>query len=388
MRLGYCSSLCTLCGNFLTKENNSREHLIPSAIGGRKKIKGFICKSCNNRTGAAWDAPLANTFQKFSLFIGIRRDKGITPFAKIETMGGKSHCLHSDGTRTLTKPQYNLTRTENGVEVSIQASSKEDLSNLRKRLEKENDLSKADISKLFDGVEFTQTYSDDPALIDLQVNLDLCGQSLVKSVLALAHDSEVEPASFEQALYHLKNADAASIVGFYYHDDLVVNRPEDQIFHCIAVQGNPETKQLIGYVEYFRCLRVLVCLSNQYEGGKFSNSYAINPVSGHTLSIEVNLNLSRQEVAAALNGERLSMAVMSKAKEEARIIGEKLGIDREIKRVSEEAIHFAFKECGVRYGESLMPDDYSRFSRALQEHINPPLNQIAVRQPEICGKWN
>ena len=42
---------CALCLTQITEENNTNEHIIPNSIGGRKKIRNFICNECNNKTG-------------------------------------------------------------------------------------------------------------------------------------------------------------------------------------------------------------------------------------------------------------------------------------------------------------------------------------------------
>ena len=47
---------CFLCKVPLTSENDSKEHIIPQSIGGRKKVKGFICQDCNSTTGQEWDS--------------------------------------------------------------------------------------------------------------------------------------------------------------------------------------------------------------------------------------------------------------------------------------------------------------------------------------------
>lgn len=49
------------CKKFFTEKNE--EHILPSAIGGRKKVTGFICKSCNNTSGHKWDSPLVNSLK-------------------------------------------------------------------------------------------------------------------------------------------------------------------------------------------------------------------------------------------------------------------------------------------------------------------------------------
>ena len=43
---------------------------------------------------------------------------------------------------------------------------------------------------------------------------------------------------------------------------------------------DPNERQLLAYVEYFGWLRIVACLSNNYEGIAFSHCYAIDPVAG------------------------------------------------------------------------------------------------------------
>ena len=50
---------CALCEAPFDEANDSREHVIPNAIGGRKAVRDFICRQCNNTTGAYWDNELA-----------------------------------------------------------------------------------------------------------------------------------------------------------------------------------------------------------------------------------------------------------------------------------------------------------------------------------------
>jgi HNH endonuclease len=37
---------CALCETTITAENDSDEHLIPNALGGRRKASGFLCRAC------------------------------------------------------------------------------------------------------------------------------------------------------------------------------------------------------------------------------------------------------------------------------------------------------------------------------------------------------
>ena len=63
--------ICALCGCEITDRNDSEEHVIPQAIGGKLSVWGFICKDCNGRTGWGWDSVLSKQLNPLSLFFGV-----------------------------------------------------------------------------------------------------------------------------------------------------------------------------------------------------------------------------------------------------------------------------------------------------------------------------
>ena len=67
---------CWLCSVVITPENDSNEHVIPQAIGGRKTVNGFICKCCNSETGHAWDAGLMKFLEFFTVHENPMREDG------------------------------------------------------------------------------------------------------------------------------------------------------------------------------------------------------------------------------------------------------------------------------------------------------------------------
>src|SRR5271169_12153 len=69
------------------------------------------------------------------------------------------------------------------------------------------------------------------------------GRAIVKSAVALAHDSKV--AACDQALAYLRDKDAAPCFGYYQSSDLMVARPRGVPLHCVANSGNPVTGLLL-----------------------------------------------------------------------------------------------------------------------------------------------
>lgn len=66
---------CYICGEELTKDNTSAEHIIPNAIGGKLKSKDLICKKCNNKLGHNTDNELAKQLEFFTNFLNINRER-------------------------------------------------------------------------------------------------------------------------------------------------------------------------------------------------------------------------------------------------------------------------------------------------------------------------
>ena len=75
---------CAICDESLTEENNHREHVIPEALGGRRAIKDFLCRSCNNRTGSEWDAPLIEALHQLAVLIGSAKKPTLFEGARYE----------------------------------------------------------------------------------------------------------------------------------------------------------------------------------------------------------------------------------------------------------------------------------------------------------------
>ena len=109
------------CGNSLTEDTLSKEHIIPNAIGGRKKVTGFICNNCNNVTGAVWDAELARQLNPLSLLLGIRRQRGEVPSQVFSTSSGDKIRMLSDGKRTIAKPSHEITTDGDSTHINIHA---------------------------------------------------------------------------------------------------------------------------------------------------------------------------------------------------------------------------------------------------------------------------
>ena len=122
--------LCALCRTVILAENDSSEHIIPNAIGGRKIVRGFLCNRCNNSTGAKWDSELAKQLQPMCNFLNIRRQRGNPQPITVETVSGQKFLHHPDGRMARSKTEFSVHQDGEKTTINIKARSPKELEKL------------------------------------------------------------------------------------------------------------------------------------------------------------------------------------------------------------------------------------------------------------------
>lgn len=360
---------CVLCEIELTCDNDSKEHIIPHSIGGVRKVSGFICKRCNNKTGEEWDSELSKQLHFLGVLLQIKRERKEIPPYLIETLEGNKYYLNRDGSYALTKPVYNV--REEGEKVTINIVGRDIKEAKKLLLGAKRKYPKLDESKFTETLKETAMPMREIIKSDLAFGGHSVGRSLIKSVLALCSDVGIEVSLCKKSLNFLKNENAFPCFGFYTNDGLVVNRPVGTIFHCVAVSGNPKTALLLGYVEFYSLHRVIICLSDDYVGEEFSHSYSIDPISGEELSLEIALDLSLSQLDDVYDYKMYNSDEMKKSLSELMELSYKNTFERDKNKAIEEAVKYAFENCGAKYGEELTGEQCLKLERLIREKMMP-----------------
>ena len=177
------ASNCALCGEQITQDNDTKEHIIPNAIGGRKKVTGFICNVCNNKSGDTWENELAKQLNPLSLFFRISRERGNAPRQKFGTTDGNEIVLEYDGSMTLPKPLYRENIVDGQVQISIQARTIQEAKGMLKGVARK--YPNADVDSFLDNAQVKSTYSPEMMEFKLSFGGTDAGRSIVKSALAV-----------------------------------------------------------------------------------------------------------------------------------------------------------------------------------------------------------
>jgi len=373
---------CILCGRTLTSANSDKEHIIPNAIGGRKTVTEFICRSCNNETGTNWDAELVRQLQSLSLLLRIKRQQGDVKPKRFPTSSGGEVELHADGKMTTAKPSHEITTDGNTTQLKIRARSTKELRKLLRGWQRKYPaLKNRSMADLMSAVQTRSNYSPDPIGIPLEFGGEKSGRSLVKSAMALVCDAGIDPRGCDLALEYLTQDNAQPCFGYFYDKDRdpVVNRPAGKVFHCVYVRGDSGAGTILGYVEFYSLHRMVLCLTESYSGGDFENLYAIDPVTGEKVSIDIDLNLSMSEVRSAFNYGKFDKEVRISAADSLFAYIAEVDFKREQERVIRDAYENAIEACDVKPGAYLSDDQAYQLSEEIMEKLIPFIQNNAER---------
>ena len=361
-------SLCAFCKTPLKYGNDSKEHIIPNAIGGRKTVRNFICKQCNSRTGEKWDKALADQLKALCTMLDINRRRGDNRPVPVETLGGEQLLLRPDGSMTIPRVVFSKCNLGNATKINLRIPSTQDLKKILLGLKRK--YPNLDIEEVLGQETPTQKYLQEPFHILLEFGGDLTGRSIIKSCLSLAYQAGLGIDDCEHAEeYLLGNGEPC--FGYYNETDVVKNRPLKIFFHCIFVCADPESRQVLAYAEYFGFQRIVACLSSNYDDPRFSRCYAIDPLTGKELDLEIQLDFSLEDIAAIYARQKVNLDNTRMALESLLAIWKEKDTKAAIADAVEAALDFALANCGAQPGEELSEEHQANFIRLLQERLGP-----------------
>lgn len=293
-------SICAICRELIVELDDSKEHIIPASIGGRKRVKGFLHRKCNSKAGETWDAELARQLQPLALQFGVNRQSGKTPKMKVTNLEGEEFLLGEGGHLAIPKPRIKKSEHRGGTSYQVTVGSMPSPREVMTGLKRNNP--RIDIEASLASVQVGHSYSLTPLCLEIGFGGEDAGRSLVKSALALVHYADLPINLCKDALDYLGGT-ASACFGHYFARDLVAKRPPEIPIHCIAIEANPDTGLILGYGEYFGTHRAVLCLGHGYVGKAVRKNYSLNPSTGKTLDLDVDLQFNETDISAIFEGE-------------------------------------------------------------------------------------
>lgn len=370
-------NLCAICKTPLNDGNDSNEHIIPNAIGGRKTVRNFICKQCNSSTGEKWDKALADQLQAFCTMLDINRRRGDNQPVPVKTLGGEQYLLLPDGSMTIPGTVFSEHNLGNATQINIRARSIQDVKKMLPGLKRK--YPNLDTEEILKQATPKQQYLQDPWSISFHSEDDLAERAIIKSCLSLAYQAGLCIEDCEHAEEYLLG-DGEPCFGFYNETDVVKNRPPKVFFHCIFVSGDPRSRRILAYAEYFGYQRIVACLSSNYDGPQFSRCYAIDPLTGKELDLEIHLEFTPEEITAIFADEKVNLENTEAALKTLLATWKEKDTKAAIDDAVENAIEFALVNCGAQPGEEPSEEHQANFIRLLQEKLIPFILHLRYSQ--------
>ena len=227
----------------------------------------------------------------FSSAAGVKRGRGGRhPDLKVQTASGEKLRLQSDTVLVPDKPEVKVNDLGDRLEITIRTNNPKTAVNLINKVARDHP--GFDVQKAVREMSTEDSYLDSPLALSFRYGGPDAGRSMVKSCLALLSETGAKPKDCARAMTYLEDPspDAPPPFWIFFDADLVTNRPQDHLFHCVSVVGQPEHGRILGYVEFFNFARILVRIGEDYEGEAFQATYAVNPIDGQALAVSVDFD--------------------------------------------------------------------------------------------------
>jgi len=359
---------CLICECALTAAKDSEEHVIPNAIGGRWKMRGILCRSCNNTSGVTWDAALAAQLQALCLMFAISRERRQTPPMKVKTTAGEQLLIQSDGRLASARPACEVEETAEGLTINISGRSRREIRKALLGTKRKYPL--LDIERLLAETKSSSSYPTGAIRHSFVFGGDQAGRSIVKTALALAHSAGIPGSHCQVALDYIRNVEASPCFGYFYERDPLRQRPPKTPLHCVSIAANPDSGLVVGYVEYFGVYRVVCHLGDGYVGERIDKTYALDPRTGQKLDLCAALNFSADELHNICHDGGLPDGAIDAFNVMLPVALERQ-FDAERQRVVADAVRHGFANCGAQEGDILTEQHLEKLSGLVMERMQP-----------------
>jgi len=289
------NNICYLSNEQLTSFNESLEHIIPNALGGKVKSKYLINKHWNNKLGNEIDNELIKQTPIPTLF-ELKRDRGENPKINGDTDDGSKYLIHNHRIATQKQKKPVKTQLENG-EVKINFIKGQEVGILRK-IQKE--CPEIDIKKLEGEIKWNSPNETITIFPENGFSL-ISGSKAMRAICKIATNYYVlvtnEIKEIQPIISFIKGENkGGEMLKYYYLPSKEIEYEENEISHIIHIEGNKTEKLLVAYVELFNCYNYLIILNKDYNGEDINNTYCYDLIRNEKTSKSIYLNITKEKL--------------------------------------------------------------------------------------------
>lgn len=263
----------------------SKEHVILSALGGKKASRNICCVACNRRLGNEIDEPLTHGLRYLSNLCGIKTDRN-KEAASIRNAGhhdNREYDLISGGKNQPSRAHIAESIDEKSGKVSISISGRNEnhVKNLLNQKLKKfgKNIEDIEIIKAVETVKYPESIT-----IDIDVGLKTQLRSIAKTALTylatLTSPDRIRSPAFKEVIEYIDGANDSDKFVYLTKDNFPKTRIISKTQHRVLICASNSHKRAIGLVELFGGIKFKVVISDNWDGPDLYKGYTVDGVSG------------------------------------------------------------------------------------------------------------
>lgn len=328
---------CYVCDNDITPANETDEHIIINAAGGRLKSKELICSECNSEFGERIDYVLAKQVNNLANMLMVKRHRGKPqPIIAERKSTGQKYILDVGGKPKLYKPTVEKYIDGDKTNISITARSEKELREILKGIAKKHP--HFDVEETMKSAKWRKEYFDEA----LNFQNVIGGNEVFRAVCKCATNffvyKEGDPKEIKHLIPYIKGNEEKEVVWMHYQDDLYDISPEECL-HIIHLVGKKDEEFLYCYVDYFNTYKYIVLLSDNYTGKDIRETYSFDLVNVAPIQKEISMDYDRTTLLNFFtNKDAKSFEKVKKSFDHSIALGLKRQDDQQRSELLERAI--------------------------------------------------
>ena len=283
---------CYVCDIEITSVNETDEHIIINAAGGRLKPKELICSKCNYDFGENIDSILAKQLNNLANMLMVKRHRGEPQSIVGEKKStGEKYKLEVGGKPKLTKPTIDKTVDGDKTNISITARNEKELRQILTGMAKKNP--HFDVEEAMKSAQWREEHLDEA----LHFQNVIGGNEVFRAVCKCATNFFIykkgDASQVKHLIPYIKGEEDKEVVWMHYQEGLYDLKPEESS-HIIHLVGKKEEEILYCYVDYFNTYKYLVLLNDSYKGEDIEETYFFDLINVVPIQRQLTIDYDRE----------------------------------------------------------------------------------------------
>lgn len=259
---------CIFCDKLL-EEDPSDEHIIAKNIGGRLHSKNLICRGCNSEFGAKLDENLRSRFEIITFWLKFKEHKKKNKILNVE-LEEKEYSINNEGPRL----KHPIFMNKNGKNIPLIFPTKEDgIKYYENRKKKNPSLNvKEKINSLKSNIKEGQFYFKKKIEKENKFTWSACGKIVYEFLCLIKKNYQPSNKKFIDFVMGKLNPEKFPLC-ISSLDFNPLKKSNNKSYHIIIVEGRENENVIIGYLELFDSLKMLMLIDEDYNGESFINGY-------------------------------------------------------------------------------------------------------------------